>query len=141
MEPIGGLASIVALGGTALAAAKMGIRLARILRDAPKDLLSVFAKVHLIQTHLDHLTQIGSLIDSDDDQLLSSQFKLTVQSALDSTTKLLLEIQEALPSGNLHEPKSRIRWALLDRHKLNKLTRQLPSVQQELGLALQILDM
>lgn len=141
MEPIGGIASVMALGGTAITVAKAGIKLARIIQDAPKDLQSIFAKVHLIQLHIDQLTQIGTSLDRDDDQLLSIQFRQTVQSALESTTQLLNKILEALPSNSLIEPRSRIKWALLDRRIIDKLTSQLPCVQQELGLAVQILDL
>lgn len=142
MDPVGGLASIVTLAGTALAVGKIGLDLVQAFQDAPQELGATVSKIRVIQFQLEQLAQIGIDMRKTDDQLLSSQFSQTIQSALEVSKHTLITLQNALPPTTLlTNRRSRLRWVLLERTKVNQHKQRLQHIQQDLGLALQILDM
>lgn len=142
MDPVGGLASIVTLTGTALAVGKIGVDLVQAFQDAPQELRATVSKIRTIESQLEQLSQIGSDLRKPGEQLLSSQFSQTIQSPLEGSKDALTMLQNTLPQTNSQNNRqSRLRWVLLERNKANQHTRRLQQVQQDLGLALQILDM
>lgn len=142
MDPVGGLASIVTLAGTALAVSKIGVDLVQAFQDAPQELRATVSKIRTIESQLEHLSQIGFDLRKTGDQLLSSQFSQTIQSALEGSKDTLTMLQNNVPSTKVeNNRRSRLRWVLLERNKMNQHTRRLQQNQQDLGLALQILDM
>lgn len=100
MDPIGGIASIVTLAGTALAVGKIGVDLIQVFQDTPQELCATVSKVRTIQLHLDQLAQIGIEMRKTGEQLLSFQFSQIIQSALEATKHTLTILQNALPSAN-----------------------------------------
>lgn len=142
MDPVGCSASILTLAGTALAVGKIGADLVQAFQDAPQELRATVLKIRTIQVQLEQLTQIGLDLRKTDEQLLSSRFSQTIQSALESSLYTLTLLQKALPSIDAQDSsRSRLRWLFLERTKVNKYSQRLQYVQQDLGLALQILDM
>ncbi|MCJ1261102.1 Ankyrin-1 [Lobaria immixta] len=142
MDPVGGLASIVTLASTALAVSKIGVDLVQAFQDAPQELRAIVSKIRTIESQLEHLSQIGFDLRKTGDQLLSSQFSQTIQSALEGSKDTLTMLQNDFPSTKVeNNRRSRLRWVLLERNKMNQHTRRLQQNQQDLGLALQILDM
>ena len=142
MEPVSCSASILTLAGTALAVCKIGADLVQAFQDAPQELRATVLKIRTIQVQLEQLTQIGLDLRKTDEQLLSSRFSQTIQSALESSLYTLTLLQKALPSIDAQDSsRSRLRWLFLECTKVNKYSQRLQYVQQDLGLALQILDM
>lgn len=142
MDPVGGLASIVTLASTALAVCKIGVDLVQAFQDAPHELHDTVLKVQTLQSQLDELSKIGIDMRKSDDTLLSSQFCQIIQSTLEASKHTLTMLQNALPSTQTeHNRRSRLRWVLLERTKLNQHTQRLHHVLQDLVLAVQILDM
>ena len=142
MYPVGCAASILTLAGTALAVGNIGADLVQAFQDAPQELQATVLKITTIQVQLEQLTQIGLDLRKTDEQLLSSQFSQTIQSALESAMYTLKMLQKALPSIDAQNSnRSRLRWLFLERTKVNQHSQRLQYVQQDLGLALQILDM
>ncbi|MCJ1425172.1 hypothetical protein MMC29_003060 [Sticta canariensis] len=142
MDPVGCSASILTLAGTALVVGKIGADLVQAFQDAPQELRATVLKIRTIQVQLEQLTQIGLDLRKTDEQLLSSQFSETIQSALESSMWTLKMLQKALPSIDAQNSnRSRLRWLFLERTKVNQHSQRLQYVQQDLKLALQILDM
>lgn len=142
MDPVGGLASILTLAGTAFAICKVGVGLTQGFRDAPQELRAVVTKIRIIQSQLEQLTLIGIDLRKTDEQLLSSEFSQTISFALEEAKRTLILLQNALPSFDAQSNRrSRLRWVLLERTKVDQYTQRLQDIQQNLGLALQILDM
>lgn len=142
MDPVGGLASIVTLAGTALAVGKIGVDLVQAFQDAPHELRDTVLKIRTLQFQFDQLTQIGIEMRKTDETLLSSQFCQNIQSTLEASKRTLTMLQNALPSTQTqNNRRSRLRWVLLERNKMNQHTQRLHDVQQDLVLAVQILDM
>lgn len=142
MDPVGGLASIMTLAGTALAVGKIGVDLVQAFQVAPQELRAIVSKIRTIESQLEQLGQIGFDLRKTGEQLLSSQFSQTIQSALEGSKDTLIMLQKNFPSTNGENNRpSRLRWVLLERNKMDQHTRRLQQNQQDLGLALQILDM
>ena len=139
MEPLGATTSILTLVATVISVGRIVVRLKRSIQDAPTELNNIIVQLSTIEAQLKYLAGIESEYEI---HKINEQYQPIVENALDQLRQAMLTASGiVLPLRKRSNLQLHLRRTICDQAQVSRLSQVLEKAQQNLGLALQILNL
>jgi len=109
------------------------------LDDAPSELSRLKAKVLLVRDSLITLRNLSG--DLGQENLITSDLQDLLRTAIDTVAAAVVRSQQACRYTGDKNRARRLRWALIERHRMEELSKALSKAGEGLNLVLEILNM
>jgi hypothetical protein len=109
------------------------------LDDAPSELSRLKTKVLLVRDSLITLRNLSG--DLGQENLITSDLQDLLRTAIDTVAAAVVRSQQACRYAGDKNRARRLRWALIERHRMEELSKALSKAGEGLNLVLEILNM
>lgn len=139
----GGIASFVQILDAVIKLVGVFSTFCRDMKDAPSEVKRIRDKLLLLQTSLESSQQCFA--DVDGDILLPPDLGLVLKNGILSVQTTIKELQHtfqrAMSANSMESIRRRLRWALLDRHAMDRALEHLRDSEETLTCSLQLLTL